>query len=75
MAGVIQVPARGGDRIMAGKSPVRASEEQGAALQALASSHERGEADRASRAPQAEVVALATPEYTDLPTALMARTR
>lgn len=32
---------------MVGKSPVRASEEQTAALQALASSRERGEADRA----------------------------
>ena len=32
---------------MAGKSPVRASEEQASALQALASSRERGEADRA----------------------------
>ena len=32
---------------MAGKSPVRASEEQAAALQALATSRERGEADRA----------------------------
>src|ERR1700709_1109750 len=36
-----------GDGIMAGKSPVRASEEQAAALQALATSRERGEADRA----------------------------
>lgn len=32
---------------MASKSPVRASEEQASALQALASSRERGEADRA----------------------------
>lgn len=32
---------------MAGKSPVRASEEQASALQALANSRERGEADRA----------------------------
>jgi DNA-directed RNA polymerase specialized sigma24 family protein len=32
---------------MAGKSPVKASEEQRAALEVLAASRERGEADRA----------------------------
>ena len=47
MAFVIQVLARAGDWIMAGKSPVQASEDQVSALQALASSRERGEADRA----------------------------
>lgn len=47
MMPVIQVPAWAGDRIMAGISPKRASEEQTAALHALACSREHGEADRA----------------------------